>query len=331
MRFRGLALFVSISLLLVGSLTAAQGRSYAAAIAPSSTATTSPAKSGPLPATAAPDWVARELDPVPIPGGWSSVAVVWVQGQVGLPVTIRSADGSWSTSNIVGTKPEYGPDALEFAPLWPGDYVIIPEGLGTSYSLALAPGTIAQVRFEPATPSPGAPSATTPASPTPPSPEATVSPAPAPAATPTPSPTLPSPTPPSTLAPAPVLIEPPDDTAVSLSIRLDLAWTWEGTLGPDDYFQVEIWNSYNDFSTPIDVAWVKSSTYGGDAGFNPAFRPEYRWRISVVQGTPPRQKDWSSPENQVWDPTDEFTPISEPSEIWKLVIDPGCPPGERSC
>jgi hypothetical protein len=98
------------------------------------------------------------------------VVRVWVRGQYGLPVMIKAAQNGWSTVNFVGTKPEYGPDALEFAPLPPGRFVITPQGLGTSVTVDLRPGTIAQVLFEPsgsATPAP-TPTPTPTPSPTPP-------------------------------------------------------------------------------------------------------------------------------------------------------------------
>jgi hypothetical protein len=133
---------------------------------PTATATPTPTPSAQPPtgtptptatATSPAGWSGRELAPIAIPGGWSCVVRVWVRGQYGLPVTIRSADGSWSTVNWVGSKPEYGPDALEFAPLGPGRYVVTPQGLGVSVTVDLPPGRIAQVLFErggPATPTP---------------------------------------------------------------------------------------------------------------------------------------------------------------------------------
>jgi hypothetical protein len=249
---------------------------------------------------------------------------VWVRGQVGLPVTIRSADGGWSTVNLVGSKPEYGPDALEFAPIWPGRYIIVPEGLGTSLTIDLAPGSIAQVIFEPGQAGTAPPTPTIIPSPTPiPTPPAI--------STPVPTPRMPTLTRPTTLALAPRLIEPLDGTAVSIKARLDLAWTWEGTLGPDDFFQVEVWNNYNDFSTPIDVAWVKALTYKYDSNPNPAYGVEYRWRITVIRGIPAREKDWSTPENRVWEPIGHPIQVSQESATWTLIIDPGCRPGDRSC
>jgi len=251
-----------------------------------------------------------------IESGWGSIVRVWVQGHYGLPVTIRAADGGWSAVNLVGSKPDYGPDALEFAPVWPGRYVITPQGLGVSHTLDVSPGLVAQVRFEPSaggvwlpTPTPGSELS--------------------PSLVPVPEVSMLSTSTP--LAPAPTLLEPPDGTAVSLKIRLDLAWTWDGTLGPDDYFRVEIWNDFNHFSTPVDVAWVKDTIYKNDSNINPIYGPEYRWKITVVRGIPVREKDWSTAENRAWEPNDQYRPISQESETWTLIIDPACPPGDRSC
>ncbi len=122
-------------------------------------------------------------------------------------------------------------------------------------------------------------------------------------------------------APAPTLLEPPDGTKVSMSTRLDLAWKWDGTLGENDYFQVEIWNKYNNFDRPIDVAWVKGSVYKYEA-VEMAYHPDYRWRITVISGIPAGEKDWSIPENLAWEPSNQFELVSEESEIWTLFIEP---------
>ncbi len=144
----------------------------------------------PLPTpTPAPAWSGRVLRQVSI-GGWSSVVRVWVRGQYGLPVTIRSADGSWSTVNTVGSKPEYGADALEFAPLGPGTYVVEPQGLGAQVTVGLSPGVVAEILFERSAPPGATPTATPVPSGTPTStPPSTITRTPAPTPTPVPSPT----------------------------------------------------------------------------------------------------------------------------------------------
>jgi hypothetical protein len=334
MRPRNFAHFLLTGIIVAGLLVSAEGIGYAATPRLSSTPTPTffPASSSEeIPISA---WIARELDPIVVEGGWSGIIRVWVRGQIGLPVTIRTADGGWSTVNFVGAKPEYGPDALEFAPVWPGRYVIEPEGLGVSFALELAAGRIGQVLFEPGAPSGSLPTPTpepTRLPPVPPSPTPRPTRLPAVPPSPTPVPATQPPSAPVALAAAPTLVDPPDGTAVSVKARLDLAWSWPGSLGPDDYFQVEVWNSFNGFDTPIDVAWVKVLTYKYDSNPNPNFGPEYRWRISVIRGIPAREKDWSTAENRVWEPNSRSVPISAASDTWKLIIDPGCPPGDRSC
>jgi uncharacterized protein YraI len=135
---------------------------------------------------------------------------------------------------------------------------------------------------------------------------------------PTPLPTLTAPI----LASAPALLEPPDGTSIALPNRLDLAWTWDRTLGPNDYFQVEIWNRYNDFAVPTDVAWVKSFFYKYDR-VEEGYDREYRWRITVVRGIPAGEKSWSTPDNRVWEPGSQFQLVSEEGVTWTLFVEPG--------
>jgi len=70
------------------------------------------------------------------------------RGQGGRLVRVASADGSWSTANRTGTKPEYGPPFLEFAPLGAGSYVITAEGIPIAANLELEQGRLAVVLFE---------------------------------------------------------------------------------------------------------------------------------------------------------------------------------------
>jgi hypothetical protein len=115
--------------------------------------------------------VTRNLD---LPGTVLRVSVV---GKAGLPVEVASAHGGWSTTQLTGTKPEYGDYVAEFAALQKADYVIRPQGLGTELRLSLDGKSYVFVEFRrrevyvppTATPSP------------------TISPAPPPAATGTPS------------------------------------------------------------------------------------------------------------------------------------------------
>jgi hypothetical protein len=147
---------------------------------------------------------------------------------------------------------------------------------------------------------------------------------PTPTATPSPPPPIP------VITASPTLLE-PLDKAGSYRNRLDLSWDWPGTLGPNDYFQVEIRNRYNVFFKfdesvpPIDVAWVKDKFYHYYV-VNEAYDREYKWRIIVVRGTPPKEKQWSTLENQVWEPSAQAEWISEPSEMRTLYVEPGPEP-----
>jgi hypothetical protein len=196
-------------------------------------------------------WSGRVLRQVPV-GGWVSVVRVWVRGRYGLPVSICSADGSWCTTNTVGTKPEYGPDALEFAPLGPGPYVVEPHGLGVQVSVDLAPGVVAEVLFEPTAPATPTPTATPPHT-----------------ATPVPTPATPTATPPSTVVPTPTLTPTPTGTPVS---------GWVGReLGP---IQISGWTSVarvwvrGGYGLPVticsaDGSWCTTNTVGSKPEYGP--------------------------------------------------------------
>jgi hypothetical protein len=122
----------------------------------------------------------------------------------------------------------------------------------------------------------------------------------------------------------------PQPSASQYRNRIDLEWDWAGTLGPDDYFQVEIRNRYNVFYqfdesvSPIDVAWVKNKFYRYDV-IEEAYDREYKWRIIVVRGVPAGEKQWSRPDNQVWEPGNgvELTAFSE---MRTLYVEPGSEP-----
>ncbi len=116
-----------------------------------------------------------------------SVLRVGVQGMGGLPVRVRS-EGGFVTTNTTGTKPEYGPNVAEFAPLSKGVYFIEPQGLGLTFEVFLDGKNYTRVDF---TRRPCAPTATPTATPTRPAATAT---RPA-TATPTAALALPSPAP----------------------------------------------------------------------------------------------------------------------------------------
>ncbi len=75
-----------------------------------------------------------------------SVLRVSVDGEVGLPVSVRSL-GDFHTIGFTGTKPEYGPYVAEFAPLSRGHYIIEPAGLGHSFMVWLDGRSYTYVEF----------------------------------------------------------------------------------------------------------------------------------------------------------------------------------------
>ena len=92
------------------------------------------------------DWRVRVEDAGKAPG--FSVIRVSVQGKANLPVRIVT-DGWEGMERLTGSKPEYGPYALEFAPLGPGNYIITPEGLDVQARVALKANQLVQVTFHP--------------------------------------------------------------------------------------------------------------------------------------------------------------------------------------
>lgn len=176
--------------------------------------------------------------------------------------------------------------------------------------------------------------------PLPPTSTVTATPTPSPAATSTS--TVAPPTPTFTLTPTPTvppitsppILREPQPNASQYRNRIELEWDWPGTLGPDDYFQVEIRNRYNAFAPvidesvpPIDVAWVKVQYYRHDY-VEEAYDREYTWRVIVVRGIPPKEKQWSLPEYRVWEPPaqEAVERISQPSEMRTLYVEPGDKP-----
>ncbi len=78
----------------------------------------------------------------------AAVVRVRVADRLNLPVRLW-AEGWPGLVRMTGSKPEYGPTALEFAPLGPGRYNIEPQGLNTTADVELGRGEIVLVRFEP--------------------------------------------------------------------------------------------------------------------------------------------------------------------------------------
>lgn len=104
-------------------------------------------EAGLLRAEAAGCWQAAVTDQWPDLSLAGSVLRVSVQSKVGLKVVVRAKEGSFETSNLTGTKPEYGPYVAEFAPLHRGRYIITPEGLGLSFEVWLDGHNYTRVDF----------------------------------------------------------------------------------------------------------------------------------------------------------------------------------------
>ena len=80
-----------------------------------------------------------------------SLVRVSVEGKPNLPVRIFT-DGWEGITRLTGSKPEYGPFALEFAPLGPGRYTIEPEGLGVQAQIKLESNQALTIIFHPVLP-----------------------------------------------------------------------------------------------------------------------------------------------------------------------------------
>jgi hypothetical protein len=118
---------------LVLMLPSAQG------LAQSPTPTTLPAVS----------WIGRVVSVTQDLSLRGSVLRVSVAGFKGLPIKVSS--GGWSVVGLTGSKPEYGPDVAEFAPIPHGLVVIEPQGLGASMTLTADMTSYITVEFSKST------------------------------------------------------------------------------------------------------------------------------------------------------------------------------------
>ncbi len=100
----------------------------------------------PEPESPPPAWTATVEDGGASPG--FGVVRCRVTGQENLPVRLW-ADGWEGSTRNTGTKPEFGPDVCEFAPLGGGTYYIEPQGLGVRATVQVDPSRITWVIFSP--------------------------------------------------------------------------------------------------------------------------------------------------------------------------------------
>lgn len=98
----------------------------------------------PLPADGEPVWTYTVEDGGPSPG--FGVVRCQVEGMEDLPVRLW-ADGWPGTVKRTGSKPEYGADVCEFAPLGSGRYYLEPEGLGVRATVRVDGHRVLWVRF----------------------------------------------------------------------------------------------------------------------------------------------------------------------------------------
>ena len=165
-----------------------------------------------------------------------SVLRVSVMGVTGLPVKVSTADGSWSATGLTGSKTEFGEFMVEFAALSRGDYVVEPQGLGTSLPLYSDTRSYVTVEF---TKGP-APSMTSTQSPSPSptqtlptwTPSFTSTPRPTPTATFTPVPLAPTATPIPTSTSTRMLVTPtasPSPLVTTVSTQSTRA-LWSGRI-----------------------------------------------------------------------------------------------------
>lgn len=106
-------------------------------------------------------------------------------------------------------------------------------------------------------------------------------------ATPTPRPTRRISTPTPVAYPAPTLLAPADGVVISARDHVTLRWTWDGTLGPDEHFDVRVWRPGQEH---LGVAWVEEPSYVLDITrlprrlTDPDSTGAYYWSVVVVRG-----------------------------------------------
>jgi len=87
----------------------------------------------------------------------------------------------------------------------------------------------------------------------------------------------------------PELLAPPDGLEASL---FDLMWEWEAGLGPDEWYELQIWPDTPD-AEPSVFTWLKETTRRITAAH--LLPGRYRWRVVVVEGYDETRGDETSP------------------------------------
>jgi serine/threonine protein phosphatase PrpC len=138
-----------------------------------------------------------------------------------------------------------------------------------------------------------------------------------PLASPSPNPTA---TPKPTLRPAPVLDQPDDGATIKDAETVMLEWHWDGTLGPDDHFDVRVWREGQDH---LGVAWTEEPFCAlhmpslGSRLLQPDPKGRYEWAIAVVRGQGGQVSEVLSAESSArwfnWEPG-QGQPSKKPGE-----------------
>lgn len=174
------------------------------------------------------------------------------------------------------------------------------SGTETRVAVAQSPAAIQSLATSTYTPLP-LPTSTLPPSPTAlPTATSTSTPLPTPIPTPTPTP-----------YPTPVLADPANGVTFKCGTTLLLRWQWQGTLKPDEHFDISYWQEDGQTSS---VAWTETPSYelkcaargqGGQSG--PAYHPlrdikgKVFWSVTVVRDkdgkfdarlSPPSEARW---------------------------------------
>lgn len=87
----------------------------------------------------------------------------------------------------------------------------------------------------------------------------------------------------------PELLAPPDGLEASL---FDLMWEWEAGLGPNEWYELQIWPDTPD-AEPSVFTWLKETTRRITAAN--LLPGKYRWRVVVVEGYDQTRGDETSP------------------------------------
>jgi RNA polymerase subunit RPABC4/transcription elongation factor Spt4 len=111
---------------------------------------------------------------------------------------------------------------------------------------------------------------------------------PLPTATPTPTPTL------ALIYSAPILWEPKSGSTFGAEATFSLTWRWEGQLGPDEWYEVQLWK---EGEAPHGEYWTKEHWWEIGREYYPGI---YNWRVVIVLGSGEERVGELSPPSETW-------------------------------